>query len=46
MRTKYVLQLPHAVYAGENALENISGILKKHNARRIAIFTDKGIEQA
>ncbi len=46
MRTKYVLQLPHAVYAGENALENISGILKKHNARRIAIFTDKGIEKA
>ena len=46
MRTKYVLQLPHAVYAGENALENISGILKKHDARRIAIFTDKGIEKA
>ena len=46
MRTKYVLQLPHAVYAGENSLENISGILKKHDARRIAIFTDKGIEKA
>ncbi len=46
MLTKYVLQLPHAVYAGENAMENISGILTKHNARRVAIFTDKGIEKA
>ncbi len=46
MLTKYVLQLPHAVYAGENAMENISRILTKHNARRVAIFTDKGIEKA
>lgn len=46
MLTKYELRMPCAVYAGENAMENISGILKKNNARRLAIFTDKGIERA
>ena len=46
MLTKFNLQLPSAVYAGENAMENISAIVNKHGAGRIAIFTDKGIEKA
>lgn len=46
MLTKYELRMPRAVFAGDNAIENISGILKRNNARRLAIFTDRGIEKA
>ena len=38
MLTTYNLKMPHAVYGGENAMDNIP----KH----VAIFTDKGIEAA
>lgn len=44
MLTRYNLKMPKAVYGGENAMENITGILKANNVRRVAMFTDKGIE--
>lgn len=44
MLTKYSLKMPHAVYSGENAMENITAILKANYVKRVAIFTDKGIE--
>lgn len=46
MLTNYELRLPRAVFAGENAMEKIPDILKTNNARRIAVFTDKGIRGA
>ncbi|BAL00653.1 putative alcohol dehydrogenase [Oscillibacter valericigenes Sjm18-20] len=46
MLTKYNLKLPHAVFSGEDALENIPAILAENAVRRLAVFTDKGIEGA
>jgi len=36
--------MPHAVYGGENAMENITAILRTNACKRVAMFTDKGIE--
>lgn len=44
MLTKYNLKMPHAVYGGENAMDNITDIIKATGAKRVAMFTDKGIE--
>ncbi|SKA93695.1 Alcohol dehydrogenase, class IV [Caloramator quimbayensis] len=46
MLEKYNLKIPHAVYSGENALENIIAILRENQVKKLAIFTDKGIEDA
>lgn len=40
----YNLKMPHAVYGGENAMDNITTILKNNHVKRVAMFTDKGIE--
>ena len=44
MLTRYHLKMPKAVYGGENAMENITAILKANQVRRVSMFTDKGIE--
>ena len=44
MLTTYNLKMPHAVYGGENAMDNVTSILKSNNVKRVAMFTDKGIE--
>lgn len=41
---KYSLKIPQAIYSGENSLENIKAIVK--NSKKIALFTDKGIQGA
>ena len=46
MLTTYNLKMPHAVYGGENAMDNITTILKTNGVKRVAMFTDKGIEGA
>ncbi len=46
MLTQYNLKMPHAVYGGENAMDNITTILKNAGARHVAMFTDKGIQAA
>jgi alcohol dehydrogenase class IV len=43
MLTKYNLKMPHAVYGGENAMENITTIIKANHCKRVAMFTDRGI---
>ncbi|GAU76472.1 iron-containing alcohol dehydrogenase [Fusibacter sp. 3D3] len=42
MMTQYALKMPHVVYSGVGALENITSILNKE-VTKIVIFTDKGI---
>ena len=37
MLTKYNLKMPHAVYGGENAMENITAIIRKTGAKRVAL---------
>lgn len=44
MLTQYNLTTPRTVYGGENSLCHIADILKKEHVRRVAIFTDPGIE--
>ena len=44
MLTKYNLKMPHAVYGGENAIDNITDIIRSLRAKKVALFTDKGIE--
>ena len=46
MLTQYNLKMPHAVYGGENAMDNITAIIKARSAKKVAMFTDKGIEGA
>ncbi len=46
MLTQYNLKMPHAVYGGENAMDNITAIIKARGAKKVAMFTDKGIEGA
>lgn len=40
----YTLKMPRQVFAGENALENLPGVLA--DARRVVVFTDPGILKA
>ncbi len=46
MLTTYHLNMPHAVYGGENAIDRITAILQANQAQRVAMFTDKGIRRA
>ena len=36
----------YTVYGGENAMDNITAIIKARGAKKVAMFTDKGIEGA
>lgn len=44
MLKQYNLKMPHAVYGGENAMDNITTIIRDMKAEKVAMFTDKGIE--
>lgn len=46
MIENYNLKMPGAVFGGEGALENIKTIFAENNVRRLAVFTDRGIEGA
>ncbi len=46
MMTQYNLKLPKAVYSGEGALNFITTILNQAEAKKVAVFTDKGIRGA
>lgn len=45
MLTKYNLKMPHAVYGGENSMDSIADIIKSVNAKKVAMFTDKGLRK-
>lgn len=45
MLTTYNLKMPHAVYGGENSMDNITTIIKAQQVKKVAMFTDKGIEK-
>ena len=46
MLTKYNLKMPHAVFSGEDTLEKICDIFAENHVKRLAVFSDKGIEGA
>lgn len=45
MIQNYILKMPQKVFGGENSLSNIKTILEDNNVKKVAVFTDKGIEQ-
>ena len=45
MLKQYNLKMPHAVYGGENAMDNIATIIKALDAKKVAMFTDKSLRQ-
>lgn len=46
MNETYNLKMPHSVFSGKNALENIPAILKENHVQHLAVFTDQGIRGA
>ncbi len=46
MLKTYNIKMPHAVYGGENAMESVTIILKNRKVNRVAMFTDKGIQES
>lgn len=46
MLKTYNIKMPHAVYGGENSMENITTILKTRQIKQVAVFTDKGIQDS
>lgn len=46
MLASYNIKMPHAVYGGENAIENVTSILKARQVKCVAMFTDKGIRDS
>ena len=38
--------MPKQVFSGEDSLSNIGAILKAEDVKKLAIFTDKGIQNA
>ncbi len=45
MLTKYNLKMPHAVYSGVDAIDNIPAIIETLNAKTVAMFTDRGLRK-
>jgi len=43
---KYELKIPHGVFSGINALDNLKDIIQDNQVKKVAVFTDKGIEAA
>ena len=46
MLTKYNLKMPHEIFSGEDALENLKPVLTGNGVKKVAVFTDRGIEGA
>ncbi len=43
MLSQYHIKMPRAVYGGEKAIDSLTAIIEGCQAKRVAIFTDKGI---
>ena len=43
MLSQYHIRMPRAVYGGEKAIDSLTAIIEDCGAKRVAIFTDKGI---
>lgn len=45
MLEKYNLKMPHAVYGGVDSIENVTAIIDALHAKKVAMFTDKGLRR-
>ncbi len=42
----YMLKTPHAVYAGENAIQNIRSVIEENQFRNIAVFSGNSVRKS
>ena len=42
----YQIKIPACIYGGEGCIENIKSIIEKENAKKLIVYTDKGIRNA
>lgn len=42
----YQIKIPSCVYGGEGCIENVKEVIQKENAKKLLVFTDKGIRGA
>ena len=42
----FQIKIPSCIYGGVGCIENVKGIVEKEGARRIIVFTDKGVRAA
>lgn len=42
---QYTIKIPSCVYGGEGSTEKIQEILKKEDAKKVIVFTDKGVRE-
>lgn len=42
----YQIKIPACIYGGEGCIENINNIIEKENAKKLIVYTDKGIRKA
>ena len=40
---RYQVKIPSSIYGGEGCIKNVKGIIEKEQAKKILVFTDKGI---
>ena len=46
MLTKYNLKMPREIFSGEDAMEHLKTVLQTNGVKKVAVFTDKGIQGA
>lgn len=46
MLNQYKLTMPHTVYSGENAIDKLTTLIKEQGLKKVALFTDRGIQGA
>lgn len=42
----YQMKIPSCIYGGEGCIENVKGIIEKEDAKKLIVYTDKGIRGA
>lgn len=39
----YQIKIPSCIFGGEGSIENVKAVIEKENAKKVIVFTDKGI---
>lgn len=39
----YQIKIPSCIFGGAGSIENVKAVIEKENAKKVIIFTDKGI---
>ena len=39
----YQIKIPSCIFGGAGSIENVKAVIEKENAKKVIVFTDKGI---